>query len=342
MECFALNQDEISVLRKEHRITKEKRAADRIKAVYLLAIGYTVAEVAEVLLVDEDTIRNYAKRYSEGGIKKLLENGHIGSRSYLDANQIKELSGHLETTTYLAVEAIVAYVKEKYCITYSENGMNQLLHRMGFVYKKAKIVPGKANAEEQKKYLEVYKNILKTKGENDPHYFLDGVHPQHNTMPAYGWVKKGTNKLIKANTGRKRININGALDAEKLEVVKRVDQAINAQSTIELFKQLEDKHPLAKNIYITLDNAGYYRSKLVTEYLNTSKIKLMFLPPYSPNLNLIERLWKFMKKKVLYNKYYEKFSSFEDAINEFFENLACYDDELQSLLTQNFQILNSS
>jgi len=203
-------------------------------------------------------------------------------------------------------------------------------------------VPGKANAEAQQAYLEEYKNMLKTKGKNDQHYFLDGVHPQHNTMPAYGWVRKGKDKVIKANTGRERMNINGALNGESLEVVKRTDQTINAQSTIELFKQLENKHPLAENIYITLDNAGYYRSKLVNEYLKTSKIKLMFLPPYSPNLNLIERLWKFMKKKVLYNKYYEKFSSFEDAVNGFFDNFAYYDIELRSLLTQNFQIINAA
>jgi len=342
MESFTLNQKEILALWEAHRTTKEKKAADRIKAVYLLAIGYTVIEVAKVLMLDEDTIRNYVKRYLKGGIRKLLEDGHIGSKSYLSAEQINKFNEHLEVTTYLTVEAIIAYVEKEYCVIYSESGMNQLLHRIGFVYKKAKIIPGKANAEAQKAYLEEYKNMLKNKDKNDPHYFLDGVHPQHNTMPAYGWVKKGKDKIIKANTGRKRININGALDAEKLEVVKRIDQTINAQSTIELFKELENKHPLAENIYITLDNARYYRSKLVAEYLLTSKIKLMFLPPYSPNLNLIERLWKFMKKKVLYNKYYEKFSSFEDAVNGFFENFACYDSELRLLLTQNFQIINAT
>jgi len=130
MESFILDQKEIANLRKEHRMTREKRAADRIKAVYLLAIGYTVVEVAKILMLDEETIRNQAKRYAEGGIKKLLEDNYIGSKSYLSADQIKELSGHLEITTYLTVDAIVDYVKKKYGITYSENGMNQLLHRI--------------------------------------------------------------------------------------------------------------------------------------------------------------------------------------------------------------------
>ena len=76
-------------------------------------------------------------------------------------------------------------------------------------------------------FLKQYEALKSTLKPEDSILFMDGVHPQHNTMPAYGWVKKGKDKLIKANTGRKRININGALDAENLEVVKRIDETIN-------------------------------------------------------------------------------------------------------------------
>lgn len=69
-------------------------------------------------------------------------------------------------------------------------------------------------------------------------------------------------------------------------------------------------------------------------------IELIFLPPYSPNLNLIERLWKFFRKKVLYNRYYEKFNDFKIACEDFFKNIRKYKNELQSLLTENFQILD--
>jgi len=75
-----------------------------------------------------------------------------------------------------------------------------------------------------------------------------------------------------------------------------------------LLKKIEKKHNQAKVIYIICDNAGYYRSKMVREHLEGSKIELVFLPPYSPNLNLIERYWKFFKKKVLYNQYYPTFN----------------------------------
>jgi len=219
--------------------------------------------------------------------------------------------------------------------------MTQLLHRLDFVYKKAKIVPGKANAELQEAYLAMLMELLKNKDKNDPHYFTDGVHPEHNTMPSHGWVKKGEDKIIKTNSARKRININGALNSETLEVVTHTSETINAQSTIELFKAIEVKHPLSKNIYITLDNAQYYRSKLVKAYLETSKIKLLFLPSYAPNLNLIERLWKYMKKALMRNQYYEKFSDFQNSVNQFFKNISQHKNKLSTLLTMKFHIARS-
>ena len=92
-------------------------------------------------------------------------------------------------------------------------------------------------------------------------------------------------------------------------------------------------------IYVICDNARYYRSKAVQEYLKNSRIKLVFLPPYAPNLNLIERLWKYFKKKILYNRYYETVDEFRAACEEFFRNPRKYHRELRSLLTENFAIV---
>lgn len=85
----------------------------------------------------------------------------------------------------------------------------------------------------------------------------------------------------------------------------RYDKTINSHSTIELFKQIEAAHPKANDIYVICDNARYYRSTLIKDCLKGSTITLVFLPPYSPHLNLIERYWKFFKKKILYGIYYE-------------------------------------
>jgi transposase len=92
-------------------------------------------------------------------------------------------------------------------------------------------------------------------------------------------------------------------------------------------------------IYVIRDNARYDRSKAVQEYLKTSRINLVFLPPYAPNLNLIERLWKLFKKKTLYNRYYETFADFEAACEAFFANPDQHQREMRSLLSENFEIV---
>ena len=115
-------------------------------------------------------------------------------------------------------------------------------------------------------------------------------------MPAYGWIKRGKEKGVKSNSGRQRIKINGVYSPIDGEIITRNDERINSQSTIELLKTIENKHPELSKIFIIRDNAKYYSSQLVKEYLETSKIEFIPLPSYSPNLNLIERLWKFFKK----------------------------------------------
>ena len=341
MNKLTLTPAEIIALKQAHRACKDKRAADRIKAVYSLGMGFSLEDVVSILMLDEETLRNYVKRYQAGGINALITDHYLGSFSKLSVIQLQELTAHLEQNTYLTVEAVIAHVEETYDVLYSVSGMTDLLHRLKFTYKKSKLVPAKANKEKQEHFLKQLEELRASKSKDDPILYMDGVHPQHNTMLAYGWIKKGQDNIIKSNTGRQRININGALDAETHAVITREDERINAQSTIALLEQVEAAYPLAAIIYVICDNARYYRSKLVGQFLETSKIQLVFLPSYSPNLNLIERLWKFMKKRVLYNKYYEKFDVFKQTTLGFFENIQRYKTELDSLLTNNFRVLNA-
>jgi len=92
---------------------------------------------------------------------------------------------------------------------------------------------------------------------------------------------------------------------------------------------------------VICDNARYYRSRLIKDYLEKSTVNLVFLPPYSPNLNLIERYWKCFKKMVLYGIYYETFSEFKRACDDFFANTKKFENKLLSLMTKKFQIIQS-
>ncbi len=96
------------------------------------------------------------------------------------------------------------------------------------LYKKPKHVPGKANRQAQQEFIEKYNKLKEDKVPEDSIYFMDGVHAMHNSQPAYGWIKKGKETILKTNTGRQRVNINGTHDIENQKVVIREDESINA------------------------------------------------------------------------------------------------------------------
>ena len=99
---------------------------------------------------------------------------------------------------------------------------------------------------------------------------------------------------------------------------------INAESTWELYNKLEEKEQDKVCIYVISDQARYYKNKMLQEKLATSRIKQIFLPAYSPNLNLIERLWKFMRKKAIDTAFCKNFEEFRHRILEFFDKIDRY------------------
>lgn len=200
--------------------------------------------------------------------------------------------------------------------------MRNWLQRHGFSYKKPAVIPGKANEQQQKEWITEYEKQREELPEDEAICFTDGVHPTHNVQVAYGWIKKGVRKEIPANSGRSRLNLSGAVDVISHKVIIQSDKTLNADSTIQFFQKIEKAYPNKAKVHVFCDNARYYKNKLVQEYLKGSKVVLHFLPPYSPNLNPIERLWKWMKEVVIYNTYYPSFESFTQAIFGFFNQLS--------------------
>ena len=341
MTDYRLDKRELAELRAAHRRVRDVREAYRINAVILLGQGRTVADVADALLFDPDTVRSYFKRYKEGGLDGLLRMSYVGSEALLDAAQLSELDAHLRTRLYPSAEAVARWVEQRWGVRYTPSGMTAVLRRLGYSYKKAKLVPGKGDPQAQEGFLQTYNKLKENNAEGDPIYFMDATHPQHNPVIGCGWIRRGKDFPIKSNTGRRRLNINGAIEIQTYSAEIRFDVTIDAASTIALFQQIEKANPQAARIIVICDNAGYYRSKAVQEYLKASRIHLEFLPAYSPNLNLIERFWKFFKRQVLYNRYYETFDKYKEACRAFFDGLDAYIPQLRTLLTENFEIVRN-
>ena len=157
-------------------------------------------------------------------------------------------------------------------------------------------------------------------------------------MAAYGWIRRGQKRKLQTNSGRQRLNLHGAINAETLDVTVIESETVNAESTITLLETLNQKYPLSSRLHIILDNARYHYSRVVKDWLEgNGRINLVFLPVYSPELNLIERLWKFFKKNVLYNRYHEDLNAFREASIEFFRAIGQRKPELKTLLGGGFE-----
>lgn len=321
----------------QHKKERDKRVCDRIKAVLAYDDGYTYSEIARLLLLDDETIRRHVDAYFS--IHKLKpENG--GSISYLTASETHLLKTHLHEKTYLYVKDICEYVRKTFDKSYSISGMTKWLVENDFRYKKPHGVPAKADAEKQKLFIEYYQSLKTGLPANEVIYFADSTHPQHQTRLAYGWIAKGVRKAEKMTACQKRVNLIGAinLDGHHIEY-KQVDW-VNGENIKVFLNQLMGSNPSAERIHLFLDNAGYHKSKDLQDFVKNTKIILHYLPPYSPNLNPIERLWKIMHENVTYNRYYPRLADFTEGILSFFTNLQKIMPTIQSRINDNFQKLN--
>lgn len=167
-------------------------------------------------------------------------------------------------------------------------------------------------------------------------FFVDAAH--FVLAPFLGFLWSFTRIFIKAPAGRKRFNVLGALNGVTHELITVCNETyINAESVCELLYLISEKY-VGISVTLVLDNARYQKCKMVWRVAEELNIELLYIPPYSPNLNLIERLWKFVKKKCLWSKYYAEFDHFKTAISDCLSQThTTYRDELQTLLTPKFQ-----
>ncbi len=141
-------------LERSHKVESLSRYADRIKTVLLLDSNWEVKKIAEALLLDPNTIRRYKELYEKGGIERLCSDNYLGRQSNITEEQEEVLDEELRRQIYLCTSEIIGFVKKEFKIEYSQSGMTYLLHRLGFSYKKPNLVPGKANEEDQRRFLE--------------------------------------------------------------------------------------------------------------------------------------------------------------------------------------------
>jgi len=338
MKRLFLTKEEKESLELRHLHCLDRKEGDRIKAILLRSEGWTVPKISQALRIHQSTIIRHIHDYQAGKLKN--ESG--GSSGQLTESQTEELLVHLEEHTYHHNHEIVMYIKERYGVSYTVSGMHKWLHRNGFSYKKPKGRPHKADAELQKQFIAEYEVLKETVGDDEPILFMDAVHPTQATKLSYGWIRTGKTKHVDTTASRTRLNIVGAIQLGHIaDTITSQYETINAESIVDFMGKIRAQHG-SKTVHIILDRSGYHRASLIAEKAEKLNIKLHFLPPYSPNLNPIERLWKVMNEKVRNNRFFKSAKDFKEAISGFFENtLPSIGNEINDRINDNFQTLET-
>jgi transposase len=338
---ISLTYQEKSTLESRHKKCSDKRECDRIKAILLSDEGWSSAMISQALRKHQTSIIRHLNDYVSQQ-KVTSENG--GSDSYLNEVQTEFIIKHLDEVTYFHMHDIREYIKNTFDVEYSIPGLQKWLHRNGFSYKQFKGVPHKYEQEKQDAFIEEYDELKATVACDEPILFMDATHPTQATKVSCGWIRTGVDKPIKTTGSRTRLNIVGAIRLGYIQdAITKQYATVNGESIIDFFKLIKEQYVADKPIHLILDGAGYHRSEVVKNKAKELGIILHYLPPYSPNLNPIERLWKVMNEHARNNKYFATAKEFRQSIDKFFDEiLPQIGDALTSRINDNFQTFNFS
>ncbi len=320
------------------------RLARRANALVLLDRGMSCAEVGSVLLLDDDTIRNWQRLYQEDGIEGLAGFAYEGSACRLSAEQQELLKAWIAWTLPRTTRQIGAWIEQEFDVSYQgRSGLVALLHRLGMEHRRPQAVSGKLDEAKQKAFIEAYDVLLNGLPDDEAVMFADAVHPTHGARPVGCWAPKETKVALDQTSGRQRLNIHGAIDLEtgKTRILEVL--TVDAMSTIALLMAIETLYPAMRLIHVFVDNARYHHARLVQEWLAQPerRIKLHFIPAYCAHLNPIERLWGLMHKNVTHNRCYATFNGFCDTMLGFLREDVPRDwDILCDSVSDNFRVIS--
>lgn len=335
-----VTENEMATLNYGRFSETHKIVSKRFHAIYQIAQNeFTRGEIAKFLDLNQDTLTDYVHLFNAKGIAglKTIQCGQHNV-SELDAFADILIPNFDLKPPHTSGEGCQR-ILELTGLKRSPSQVRTFMKRHGLKYLKAGQIPAKADTEKQAQFIENTLNplIIKAKNEEIHLLFMDSVHPVMSIFLCALWCFKRI--FVKSSSGRKRLNILGAVNAMNQQIHFLTNETyINAQVITRFLYQLRLFYFDMKPIHIILDNARYQHCDLVRYIAWQLNIHLVFLPPYSPNLNVIERLWKWMKKKTLYAQYYSTFDCFKGAL---IENLRTanqkYPDELKNLLNLKFQ-----
>lgn len=332
---------EIDALESERYRHPNPRVQRKMEAVYLKSQGIAHHEICRLCRISKPTLVAYLKQYQEGGIERLKKNEYVGASSELDEHAA-QLGTYFKKHPPRTVAEAQQVIREQ---TGLERGLTQVqafLKRLGMNCRKVGSIPGQAATPEKQAEQETFKTqeleprLAEAQAGKRRVLFMDAAHFVLGAYLSMVWCFERL--FIASPSGRQRFNVLGAVDAVTKEIFTITNETyINAESVCLLLSNIAARYA-GETITIVLDNARYQKCALVMQHAAALGIELLFLPAYSPHLNLIERFWRYVRKECLYSKYYPDFDRFKQALTNCIQNAHTkHRNELDSLLAWNFQ-----
>lgn len=339
MVKMTIETNQIEALKAILQSHEHNRVRMQALALILKSQNISYETIKNITGLCENTVRNYCKEYDKEGIESVSLPDFRKPASKLVPHE-EAIKKYLEETPPSSVSQACKEIEALTGVKLKNTQMRKYLNSVGAKFRKVCGIPAKANPAEQKEFLENKLNPRLKEAEEATRtvYFIDAAHFVLGAFLGYVW--SFARVFIKTPSGRQRFNVLGALNAVTKELISVTnDTYITSTQVCELLESIALKAVQNVPITVVLDNARYQRCDAVIECATKLNIELLFLPTYSPNLNLIERVWKFTKKQCLNSKYYSSFKPFKDTISDFLINMhSKCKSELESLLTLKFQM----
>jgi transposase len=342
MKTIQLTPQQRKDISERRRHAQDRRVFQRLSAVLWGDDGRTREEIAELVGVSIRQVGQWLRIFRNKGLEELCTLHYQGDPGRPPPARVERPKQEIATGAFHDAEQVRTWVLDTWGVAYSISGIKDLLRRIGASYHKVSGFFWKADVEEQKKFVRKYRRHKRETKPTTRRYFVDACHPVWGVDLLYScWLLVGQRFHVGVGNGRKRLNILGAYSPDDHDYVdlRLTKENITGEQFVRLLEKLLAKHPEAEKILLYLDNARYYSKPVVTEWLARHRqFRLVFLPAYSPNLNLIERLWKFLRKKAL-NRWHKTFEAMQDAVAEVLDHMGEYRDELSTLMTERFAIV---
>ena len=332
---------DIEALEYERYRHPHPKVQKKMEAVYLKSQDVKPGQICRLCRICKTTLTTYLDQYQAGGLERLKELEYQGQPSELNQHSTTLEAYFKEHPPRSTAEAQAA-IEKLTGLKRNPTQVQAFMKRLGLKCRKVGFVPGRATDPDKQAEQESFRvNLLEPRLQQAQAgqrvvLFMDAAHFVYGVFLGLVWCF--VRLFMPSPAGRKRFNVLGAINAVTKEVLTVTNETyINAESVCLLLSDIAQRYgPIP--ITLVLDNARYQKCALVLDHAASLKIELLFLPAYSPQLNLIERLWRFVRKECLYSKYYADFATFKQAIATCIETAHTeHREELDTLLAWNFQ-----